>query len=125
MVDNAMTRDTAPPSKPKRSFFTKPSWAQTEVKTAPVQDSTDFFSRSAESFAQILAEKEKKRKAKLTRKEAETHIKKRKRAEGDVKDRRVSEDTDTETDNETTSVLGEDKKPNGCVLWNWSLLRHL
>ena len=88
MADAGPTATAAP--KPKRSLFSKPAFVTTTVTTSDT-DSGDIFSRSSQSYAEIRAEKEQKRRLKLARaqKEASRQVDSPRR-EG--KRRRVSRD---------------------------------
>jgi hypothetical protein len=96
---NSVTIEEAPPKPAKRSFFKKPSWATAEAKTESPQAPIDVFSHSSESFAEIIAEQERRKKAKL-RKQQETR--KRKENEGrESKKQRIS--TEAEEDRHSLS----------------------
>jgi hypothetical protein len=96
---NSATTEEAPPKPAKRSFFKKPSWATAEAKSESPQTPIDVFSHSSESFAEIIAEQERRKKAKL-RKQQETR--KRKENEGrESKKRRIS--TEAEEDRHSLS----------------------
>lgn len=59
------TSASALPPKPKRQLFNRPAWAATRDEPAKkTEGHDDVFSRSAESYKEILAEKERKKQAK-------------------------------------------------------------
>ncbi|OCL06548.1 hypothetical protein AOQ84DRAFT_440760 [Glonium stellatum] len=98
MADSA-TAEEAPSKPAKRSFFKKPSWATAESKSESPQTPIDVFSHSSESFAEIIAEQERRKKAKLRKKQ---EAQKRKENEGrENKRRRIS--TEAEEDRHSLS----------------------
>ncbi|KAI9872999.1 MAG: hypothetical protein M1830_000953 [Pleopsidium flavum] len=78
-----------PTSKPpglKRSLFNKPSWS----KSQPTGAGVDIFRRSDQTYADIVAEEEEKRKRKLARKERERAKQHADGTEREGKRRRIS-----------------------------------
>ena len=64
MAESSITSSS---NKPKRSLFTKPSWSKPENLGSP----TDLFHRANHTYVDLAAEVERKRKAKIVRKERE------------------------------------------------------
>lgn len=91
------TESSSGPPKPplKRSLFNKPAWSRPQKVASP----QEFFHRSSSAYADVAAEAERKRKAKLARKEVE---RKKRCSDGagheDSKRQRVSSDSDSDTD---------------------------
>ena len=74
----------------KRSLFNKPSWSRSQ----PIGDAVDIFRRSDQTYADIVAEEEKKRNRKLARKEKERAKQYPDVAERAGKRRRISDYSD-------------------------------
>lgn len=91
--------DSAPkPAPVKRSLFNKPSWSRTQ----PIEDAVDIFRRSDQTYADIVAEEEKKRKRRLARKEAELAKQNHDVAERAGKRRRISDYSEDEGDHSSS-----------------------
>ncbi len=65
MLDASSSEQVAKPPTVKKSLFNKPSWS----KTQPTGDAVDIFRRSEQTYADIVAEEEKKRNRRRARKE--------------------------------------------------------
>lgn len=96
---NSATTEEAPTKPAKRSFFKKPSWAAAEAKSESPQTPIDVFSHSSESFAEIIAEQERRKKAKL-RKQQEAR-KRKENEDRESKKQRIS--TEAEEDQHSLS----------------------
>ena len=67
MIDKSSSSAPAKPAPFKRSLFNKPSWS----KPVELESPTDLFHRANHTYVNIAAEVERKRKAKLARRERE------------------------------------------------------
>ena len=91
----AKSAGEAPKAPLKRSLFNKPAWSRPQKLASPAE----FFHRSSSSYIDIATEAERKRKAKLARKQAE-------RVKGDpdeigngeAKRQRISSDSEDDSD---------------------------
>jgi hypothetical protein len=107
MFSESSTNRPAKPAPIKRSLFNKPSWSRPENLGSPA----DLFHRANHTYVDLAAEAERKRKAKLARKERE-----RARQEGSEeraeKRRRVSDesDDDDQSSSDEDSKISEENK---------------
>ena len=98
MIAEKPTQTAIGSASQKRSLFNKPSWSRPQA----LNNDTDLFNRSNQTYADLAAEAERARKRKLARKEGE-------RAREDVirervgKRRRVSEDEDDDSSSDGRS----------------------
>lgn len=67
MITDASTEGVKPSAPMRQSIFNKPSWSNPQ----PIGDTDDFFHRSNQTYLEIAAEAERKRKRKLARKQRE------------------------------------------------------
>ena len=74
----------------KRSFFNKPSWSKPQPMSSPV----DMFSRSHDTYTDIVAEEKRRRQEKLARKEQQRSIRPAADEVRESKRRRTSEESD-------------------------------
>jgi len=87
MLSQSIPDPTSKPPGLERLLFNKPSWS----KSQPTDDSVDIFRRSDQTYTEIIAEEEEKRKRKLARKERARAKQKADGAEREGKRRRISD----------------------------------
>lgn len=102
MFSESSTNTPVKPAATKRSLFNKPSWSRPENLGSPA----DLFHRANHTYVDLAAEAERKRKAKLARKERE-----RARQEGSEeraeKRRCVSDESDDDDDQSSSDEAGK------------------
>ena len=112
------------PSSTKRSFFKKPAWS----KPTAAGEALDLFSRSKETYTDIVREQEAKRKKKLARRERERRRQSGEPDEHPEKRRRLTNETDDEDNGDSSSGLDDDSdEPDsarkfvfaGCMFWSY------
>lgn len=82
----------------KRSLFNKPAWSRPQKVASPAE----FFHRSSSAYADVAAEADRKRKAKLARKLAE-RAKGHSEAKSNGQDKRQRRMSDSDDDSDSTS----------------------
>ncbi len=107
MMSPSRAESASKPAPSKRSLFNKPSWS----KTQPIGDAVDIFRRSDQTYADIVAEEEKKRNRRLARKEREQAKQNPDVAERAGKRRRISDYSEDEGDCSSSDTGGADDRP--------------
>ncbi|KAI9704218.1 MAG: hypothetical protein M1836_007079 [Candelina mexicana] len=90
----------------KRSIFNKPSWS----KPQPMKSTVDMFSRSNDTYTDIVAEEKRKRQERLARKEQQRSGQPAADEGRESKRRRLTEERD---DDDYTRKEGNDGRANG------------
>lgn len=107
MVTDSTTEAVKPPSLLKRSIFNKPSWSNPKQ----IGNADDFFHRSNQTYVDIVAESERKRKLKLARKQnTQTQVKP---LEGRAEKRRRTSEASDDDGNSSSSDEDVPRKTKG------------
>ena len=104
MAPASSTMEPTEPNPQRRPLFNRPTWSKPQVTS----NAADFFSRSDQTYASVIADEERRRKKRLARKATERAAPGDDRDSG-VKRRRLSIESDSDNDDSQQSSDGDTK----------------